>query len=60
LFEFRLLLVQLDRLDQKVNVEIPEMMELQENKDRKDPLIDPRPQDHLVRLHLQGLWVLPD
>jgi hypothetical protein len=46
--------VQLDRLDQKVNVEIPEMMELQENKDRKDPLA------HLVHLDLQGLWVLVD
>ena len=27
---------QLDHLDRKVNVETPEMMELQENKDRKD------------------------
>jgi hypothetical protein len=47
-------LVQLDRLDQKVNVEIPEMMEPQENKDHKGPQV------HLVHLDLQGLWLLVD
>ena len=47
-------MVQLDRLDQKVNVGIPEMMEPQENKDRKGPQVP------LVHLDLQGLWVVVD
>jgi hypothetical protein len=50
-------LVQAEHLvlpDQRENKEIPEFMELQKRKARKDP------QDHLVHLDLQGLWVLLD